>query len=54
MVQVLQLKKNLAEYKERYAGMQKKHEEHQAAFNKRAKDQLQTSNKELSQKVWIT
>eukprot|EP00111_Clytia_hemisphaerica_P011979 TCONS_00035211-protein len=51
MVQVLQLKKDLAEYKEKYADMQKKHEEHQAMFNKRSKDKLQSSNKELSQKV---
>lgn len=51
MVQVLQLKKDLVDYKEKYGHLQRKYEEHQALYNKKQNDNLQRTNQDLTQKV---
>ena len=51
MVHVLQLKKDLVDYKEKHGHLQRKFEEHQAQYNKRQNDNLQRNNQDLTQKV---
>lgn len=51
MVQVLQLKKDLVDYKEKYGHLQRRYEEHQALYNKKQNDNLQRTNQDLTQKV---
>ena len=51
MIHVLQLKKDLTDYKDKYEHLQRKFQEHQSLYNKRNHDNLQRVNQDLTQKV---